>query len=223
MEGANHLLARRQLQSSSKTKKSLNLCDKRGCRRTRATKSMFCGLHQMQYYYLDMANLVNIPMQGAPKDQIISDIRKNRKRILEAHFRMLVNDHMQATFSDENCGVCDCGRYVRHLESKFCPKHLKLEMMKDVRLRHKNGLIIIPTQIKEKLRSLSSFITPEFMDSVSCRATDCGMIVDKWPHIGFCSTHIHSIEAIETIEWRYEILQSDIAYPDLQRIILAYI
>lgn len=223
MELGDNLLTRRQLQSSSKTKKSLNLCDKRGCRKSRVSDSMFCIVHEADYYYLDMANLVNIPMQGAPKDQILADVRKKQRKILEGYFKALVKDHMQATSSNENCGICACGRYIRNLESNYCQKHLRREMLKNIRSRHKNGLIIIPNEIKKELRSISSFITMEFLESVTCRIVGCQMIVDKWPHIGFCSMHIHTNEAIETIECRYEILQSNVAFSDLKRIILAYV
>jgi hypothetical protein len=209
----------------SKTKKSLGLCDRRGCHDKRADGSMFCESHREIFSYLDMADSVNIPIQGVSKNEIFSNIRKQKRRIIDAYFRGLVDRQMSARSepSDERKIKCACGQYITHIDSRYCKKHLRLDLMKNLRLLYKERQLKLPKEIKEKLRSTASQITPELLESVTCRMSGCGNIVDKWPHIGFCSLHIHTPESIETIKCRYAILQSSVAIPDLRRMIVGYI
>jgi hypothetical protein len=138
-------------------------------------------------------------------------------------------------------------------EYALCPRHLKLSLLDFMRKREqfvarysrkyneddenyfpfpmpkRYENYSLPEEIKEQCKEVSKSSAQIWMEGCLCRhkhwnSNDtCDHLVDGWHGIGYCSKHIHSIQAILCILKRNKVLQSGILIKNLREMVCSYV
>jgi hypothetical protein len=165
-------------QLGNKTK--LGLCQRKGCREPKDAASSFCPDHKADFYYLDLAPLVNISGDERSFNKPFSTARKTRQAIINTYFKEEVQRRMKGLEHDwSDPPMClahevmynmkYCTRLVKHevvalhhpnIGMPLCPVHLRIHLGREIRVRYKltiikenSGGYPFPDDVKAKLQA----------------------------------------------------------------------
>jgi DNA-binding Xre family transcriptional regulator len=131
-------------QYKSKTKENMKLCKHRGCKLSQIIDSFFCDYHADIFYYIDLANKVNVTGTNIPYNKMLTKATDNKKEIMNNYYIQEATLQMiKLELSDKSYAVCNykihtkkrdtvCNKLTSH-SGTLCSKHLRSKLLADIK------------------------------------------------------------------------------------------
>jgi hypothetical protein len=231
-----------------KTKEHLNLCCHANCHSNRTTSSKYCEHHKQHFYYIEIAERVDVPGDYKSQSKLLQKLKAEQKVTTNRELMKEAKKTVDTSYSDEPLGTCskkmmlkgnyqECRRAIKHKNNSLCPMHLYSSIVKKLKNRRDTQIILqsfatdidlnfpVPQKTKKGIVDTES----QFVKPTKCRwlpkegGPPCGIMCEKYIHTYWCEKHIHTPPAIQCLIKRDIFLSSDVLPKHLKEITVSWI
>lgn len=227
------------------TKASLGLCTYIGCHSPKITDSKYCETHQKHYYYLDIAERVDVLGDCKSQSKLLQKIKSEQRATSKKELMKEARESVDRSYTANKLGRCtkmiyskktysynQCIRQINHMNHTMCPMHLYSSVVKRLKSRRDTDIILQGFAADNNISPPPSWkpdrreqeITP-----TKCRWTSkeggprCGKTCSKFMNTYWCESHIHTSMAINCLIKRDIFLSSEILPRHLKEITVSWV
>jgi len=224
------------------TKIEGNLCCQIKCHCPKILESRYCEYHQQQFYYLDIAERVDVAGEFKSHSVLLKNIKAKETLLLGKELTQEAKKSVEHLYSEKPIGLCEkkgyfkgirsmstCNRGVKHKSYKLCPMHLYSfianRMKKKIATKkildnfaEDNNLFV-----KDKYSVEKNDIKPTRCRWKSIEGVACGSRCERFMHTYWCSKHIHTPQAIQCLIKRDIFLSSEVLLKHLREIVVSWV
>jgi len=235
----------RSTPKGKKTKDSLGQCTYIGCHSLKITNSKYCETHQKHYYYLDIAERVDVLGDCKSQSKLLQKIKSEQRSASKKELMKEAREAVNGSYTASNLGQCTqmvrsrtnycysrCMRQINHMNHTMCPNHLYSSIVKRLKSRRETNIILqgfaadnnISPPSYQKRGETNLEVIP-----TKCRWTSkeggprCGKSCSKFMNTYWCESHIHTSMAINCLIKRDIFLSSEVLPRHLKEITVSWV